>query len=70
MYLFFCILRPEALLLVPSTDDLFFFKLVLVFMGCKLSPIAEAETSGHFFISSFFTVLKEPLASSVCHYVY
>ena len=31
-------------------------------MGCKLFPIAEVETSGHFFISSFFTVLKEKLS--------
>ena len=37
VYLFFCILRPEALLLIPSTDDLF-FKISAGFYGLQTFP--------------------------------
>lgn len=37
VYLFFCILKPEALLLIPSTDDLF-FQISAGFYGLQTFP--------------------------------
>lgn len=49
----------------------FFFLISAGFYGLQtFVQQLKAETSGYFFISSFFTVLKEPLASTARHYVY